>query len=410
MNEHNAAPLLTIGIPTYNRARYLESLLVSLTEHMAGFPHSYEIFIGDNASDDNTTEVVARFADQLPIRYVRHESNIGGGPNWQHLVSNARGTYFCYVADDDGLLGTELARAITVMQALPKAGVAYAPWKLLDLVANKELTPFYRIEEEVMVERGNFAKLLETLLNDHIFPEIAIFRLEVLRAVKPRLSEQSFYAFVHAAEFTQHAQVIFLKDAFYVSVTNYFADHKREQIGNVEAEYAWDRYRGGLEHVLGRALPQITDAQRIEFLQRIERMVAVRMSVAIRLRMQNKRDPVDTYYLAYRLKAMGAEDLLPAPLPALARYAALSFLTSDVEINRDMTELVCVGSFPAEVRQVIEERVQMPVRFAVTAALLGPVSTQTLVFGLNGVRRETLPVECRARFVPEIELMSKFVS
>ena len=38
---------------------------------------------------------------------------------------------------------------------------------------------------------------------------------------------------------------------------------------------------------------------------RIQQMIAVRMNVAIRLRHANKRDPVDTYHLAMRLRGLG---------------------------------------------------------------------------------------------------------
>jgi hypothetical protein len=40
-------------------------------------------------------------------------------------------------------------------------------------------------------------------------------------------------------------------------------------------------------------------------------MIAVRMSVAVRLRHLKKRNPLDTYYIATRLKGMGYENLLP---------------------------------------------------------------------------------------------------
>ena len=42
-----------------------------------GFPYSYELVIADNASPDETGEVVQRFAERLPIRYLRHDENIG---------------------------------------------------------------------------------------------------------------------------------------------------------------------------------------------------------------------------------------------------------------------------------------------------------------------------------------------
>lgn len=408
---NDTAPTLTIIVPTFNRARYLDSLLDTLCVQLADFPYSFEVFVGDNASPDHTPEVLEKYRERLPLRWHRHDSNVGGSANWHYLMAHSRGRYLVYVADDDALLGAELAQVITVLEELPEAAVAYAPWKLYDLVADEDRGQFYRQSEDVLVPRGDYAKLLDTVLKDGIFPEIAVYRVEALRAVMPRVSEQAFYAFVHAAEFASHGQVLFLKDPFYISITNYFADHKREQAGIGEAEYAWDRYRGGLEHVLGRAMPQLDAQQHGDFLRRIQTLIASRIAVAVRLRIQQQRDPIDTYYLAYRLKAMGGEHWLPVGLPVLAIQAAVTFLTTDPDINQGMTRLLCVGHLLDDVRRLIEQKSRLPVRFVETVAEMGELDESTLVFGLNhAVLRETLPVEFRQRFVQESDLMRKFVA
>jgi glycosyltransferase involved in cell wall biosynthesis len=76
-----ATPVLSICVPTYNRSRYLASLLEGLVAQMATFPHSYELVISDNASTDDTPAVVARLLDRLPIRSIRHPETIGCYPN-----------------------------------------------------------------------------------------------------------------------------------------------------------------------------------------------------------------------------------------------------------------------------------------------------------------------------------------
>lgn len=404
------APLVSFCIPTYNRGRYLDSLLFSLTELLADFPYSYEVFVSDNASSDDTRDVVGRHADKLPLRYVRHESNQGGGPNWQYLMKHAQGRYVVYVADDDCILGPEVARIISLLEANPEVGVAYAPWKMFDLVADKELGQFYRQEEDVLVPQGQYLQLLDTVLRYKAFPEIYIGRRDLILKVMPRVPEQSFYAFVHAAEFAQQAAVLFLKDPFYVSITNYFADHQREQAGSQEAESAWDRYRSGLEYILGRAVAYITEEQRLEFVRRIEAMIAERIAVAVRLRLAHQRDPIETYYLAHRLKAMGAERLLPIPLPTLAAYAAMEFLLCDTELNRGVTQLVCLGDFPQDLLDYIERRAKVPVRHVDVPAQWRGEEGTTLLFTRSGIKAEQLPSHCRARRIPEESLLCKFAS
>ena len=47
-------PVLSICVPTFNRARYLECLLEDLASKIGELGCSYELLIGDNASEDET--------------------------------------------------------------------------------------------------------------------------------------------------------------------------------------------------------------------------------------------------------------------------------------------------------------------------------------------------------------------
>jgi glycosyltransferase involved in cell wall biosynthesis len=356
-------PLVSFCIPTFNRSRYLASLLEMLVGQLAAFPYAYEVVVSDNASPDATPQVIADFAGQLPLRSFRHDSNRGSSANWHHAMAQARGTYVVYVADDDALLGDQVAAAISAMQAQPDVGIAYAPWRLYDLVAQQAQGQFYSQDRDLHVERGDYRGLLDALLRHGVFPEIYIFRRELLKQVMPRVPEQAFYAFVHAAEFLQRAPVLLLKDPFYVSITRYFADEQRQQAGLGEAESAWDRYRGGLEYILGRAAPAMGDAERLAFCLRIQELIAQRIAVAVRLRTGAGRDAVETYYLAYRLKALGHEKLLHLPLDVLRSQAAIDFLLTDKELNRDITGLLVQGAFEGAVRDYVRSRSQLPVTF-----------------------------------------------
>lgn len=402
-----STPLVSFCVPTYNRARYLDSLLGMFAQQLADFPFSYEVFVSDNASTDDTPQVLARHADTLPLRYVCHKVNRGRADNWQYVMSNARGTYLVYVADDDAILGDRVAATIARMEADAGIGVAYAPWLLFDLVRDQQRGQFYRQDRDVLVPQGDCVALLDSVLRYSVFPEIYVCRSDVLRQVMPRFNEQAFYAFVHAAEFAQHAAVLLLKDPFYVSITAYFADDQRAQAGTEEAEYAWDRYRGGLEYVLGRASDRLSAAERLAFTQRIERLIAQRISVAVRLRQLNDRDPVETYYLAYRLKAMGEARMLPVPLAQLRGQAALGFLATDPELNRDVSQLICVGPFKPDVLEFLRRRSPLPVRAEHDAGALEDVH-DALVFASNQACLDPLPRRADLRVVREGELMQKF--
>ena len=230
-----SAPQVSFCIPTYNRCRYLASLLESLLVQLADFPFSYELVIADNGSTDATAETIAAFADRLPIRALRHAANIGGSGNWQFVLGQAAGRYVVYVADDDSILGDQVATAVAKMEADPELGVVYAPWVLFDLVAQKSQGQFFTVPHDLRVERNEHVQLLDHVLRHHIFPEIQIIRRDVLQATMPRVNDHAFFAFVHAADYLTQGAILIQRQPFYVSITRYFEDDVREQLGSSDS-------------------------------------------------------------------------------------------------------------------------------------------------------------------------------
>lgn len=102
----NHTPLLTIAIPTWNRASYLKENLEQLRSEISKVGDGVvEVLVSDNCSDDDTSEVVAAAIESgLPIRYVRNERNIGWGGNFCQCFELAEGKYVLLLGDDDLLV------------------------------------------------------------------------------------------------------------------------------------------------------------------------------------------------------------------------------------------------------------------------------------------------------------------
>ncbi len=89
-------PLLSICIPTYNRAPYLKELLDSIVCQFDDqeIYNQVEVIISDNASEDNTTEVVAEYQKKYEnIRYFRNKENVGAAKNGLILLNLPEGKY-----------------------------------------------------------------------------------------------------------------------------------------------------------------------------------------------------------------------------------------------------------------------------------------------------------------------------
>lgn len=91
-------PLVTIGIPTFNRASgYLRGAIESALDQ--SYPY-IEVIVSDNCSTDHTRDIVQSFADPRLI-YFRQEQNIGQLNNTNFIVQKARGDYLLINHDDD---------------------------------------------------------------------------------------------------------------------------------------------------------------------------------------------------------------------------------------------------------------------------------------------------------------------
>ena len=97
MND-KVKPLVTIAIPTYNRAdAYLSEALESAVSQTY---QNIEIIVSDNCSTDKTEMVVRGFSD-AKIRYFRQEKNIGANNNFNCCIEQAGGSYVLLLHDDD---------------------------------------------------------------------------------------------------------------------------------------------------------------------------------------------------------------------------------------------------------------------------------------------------------------------
>lgn len=97
-----ASKLLTIAIPTYNRAKHLALLLDVLERELHGMWSHVELMVFDNASTDETPDVTAAFLARCPeCRVVRHTVNIGSAPNFLACIEAATSQYFWLIGDDD---------------------------------------------------------------------------------------------------------------------------------------------------------------------------------------------------------------------------------------------------------------------------------------------------------------------
>ena len=106
--------ILTVAIPTYNRAKNLDFALKNL---LAQKDDRIEILISDNCSTDTTEEVVARYKKHNPeIMYIKNEENLGAALNYVECYTHARGKFIYLLADDDVLLSGAIVHILNFLE------------------------------------------------------------------------------------------------------------------------------------------------------------------------------------------------------------------------------------------------------------------------------------------------------
>ena len=131
-SEQSAArqPLISIGLPVYNGANFLEETLRSIASQTFT---DFELIIADNASTDATASICLEFARLDPrVRYVRHPENVGAAANFNLVLELARAPLFKWHAHDDQLEPDFLERSVAALTADPGAILCITGGRLLD--------------------------------------------------------------------------------------------------------------------------------------------------------------------------------------------------------------------------------------------------------------------------------------
>ena len=125
-------PLVSIGMPVYNGAKFIEVALQSLLDQSY---HSIELIISDNCSTDGTQGICERIAERdARVRYIRHAENRGAIENFNYVLAQAKGKYFMWAAYDDQWDKGWVEALVSLMT--DSVGLAFGQLRTLDSSGN----------------------------------------------------------------------------------------------------------------------------------------------------------------------------------------------------------------------------------------------------------------------------------
>jgi glycosyltransferase involved in cell wall biosynthesis len=120
-------PLVSVIIPTYNRADYVVQAVESVLCQTYG---NIETIIVDDGSTDNTAEVLSNYQDQINYIYQeRSERSKARNEGFRH----SKGDYIAFLDSDDAWLPTKVEQQVWVLNEEPNVGLVYAAVKFIDI-------------------------------------------------------------------------------------------------------------------------------------------------------------------------------------------------------------------------------------------------------------------------------------
>jgi glycosyltransferase involved in cell wall biosynthesis len=111
-------------IPTRNRAALLQRALDSVFSQWGlGVEFDLDVIVVDDGSTDSTAAVLAEFTE---VRCLRLSSHRGASAARNAGIEASRGTFVCFLDDDDVWLPGRLRLQIPVLERHPEAGAVYS--------------------------------------------------------------------------------------------------------------------------------------------------------------------------------------------------------------------------------------------------------------------------------------------
>lgn len=146
--------ILTIVIPTYNRAKKLEKSLGRNLSIGAKYADSVQFLVTDNNSPDDTENVVKNYQRHFPqlLSYHKQPKNIGFDNNFFDGARRATTKYICLMGDDDTITPSYFETIFYILKKYPELG--WINYNVMDVSYG-----------------GHFIGMRDKDINEHYYPE-----------------------------------------------------------------------------------------------------------------------------------------------------------------------------------------------------------------------------------------------
>ena len=180
-------PKISICIPTYNGASYLQEALDSVNAQTFS---DFEVIVSDDASKDDTLKIVEEFKKEFdfPVHIFHHEPK-GIGANWNNTIRHANGKYIKFLFQDDVLDSTCLEMMYAVLENNKNIGLVASKREFIVNKAKSVET------DKWLATYGNLQNQISEISGDLVLTKKLFSKKYFLSTPKNKIGEPSAVMF-----------------------------------------------------------------------------------------------------------------------------------------------------------------------------------------------------------------------
>jgi FkbM family methyltransferase len=175
-------PLVSVGIPTYNRPDGLRRTLECITQQTY---KNLEIIVSDNCSpNEDVQKVIKEFAGHdTRMLSFRQQENIGANNNFNFVLKQANGKYFIWVADDDFCKSNYIEELVNLSSTDEAIVLCGSDINVIDDKNNILRTE--RLEEIYPQKKWSIELFFSLPISNIFFSIYGLYKTEVLKKLYP---------------------------------------------------------------------------------------------------------------------------------------------------------------------------------------------------------------------------------
>jgi glycosyltransferase involved in cell wall biosynthesis len=217
----SSPPLVTIGIPTFNRPTLLRRTLNSVANQDYS---NLEVLVSDNGTEGTENEKILKlFENKIPnLIYHKSLKNMGGLANFEKLLRLGQGHFFMFLADDDEISPNYVSSLVKTLTNNPSCATASANW---DLVLKSGVRK--RVKNKSFPQKSKFLRVSSFIWHSDDAFFYGLHRREVLQNISLRRTYWSFIkdidtykAYLISFELVLNGEVIQTQDSSVVWINH----------------------------------------------------------------------------------------------------------------------------------------------------------------------------------------------